>query len=209
MRYKQIVNGIRNFFLEGLFTLLPLTVSFWALRFLYGTSITILAPLRQMEPFWLQQIPGSEFLLISLFILSIGLLGHFLIINPIIHYIEKIIHKIPLIRIIYGSVKTMVEFFDAPRHSEFKRKVVLISYPDSSTFKVAFLLGEANDFGQLINPGQAEPMMKVFMPTSHITTGFTLFLPSSRIIATDISFEDAIKMMISCGVIHPKKIKDI
>jgi uncharacterized membrane protein len=208
MWYEKIKNLVRNFFFEGLFTLLPLTITFWVLRFLYKTSVQLLAPLRHWEPEWLQLIPGSEFLLVGFFILFVGVLGHFLIINPILHYFEKIIHKIPLVRIVYGSIKTMVEFFDVPRHPEFKRKVVLISYPDSSTHKVAFLLGQADDFGEMINKNQDEKIMKVFMPTSHITTGFTLFIPESRIILTDISFEEAIKMMVSCGVIHPKKIKN-
>lgn len=106
----------------------------------------------------------------------------------------------------YASVKTMVDFFDAPRHPEFKRKVVLVEYPTKNMYKIAFLLGEVEDIGALVPGVQEQKMMKIFMPTSHITTGFMLFVPESQLITTNISFEDAIKMTISCGVIHPKNV---
>ncbi len=204
MWLKSVFDFLRRLFLNGLFALLPLTVTFWVLRFLYRTSLHMLEPLRALEPIWLQNIPGSEFYLVGIFLLFIGLLAHFLIITPLLHTLEKIIHKIPLARIVYASVKTMVDFFDAPRHPEFKRKVVLVEYPTKNMYKIAFLLGEVDDIGALVSGEQK--MMKIFMPTSHITTGFMLFVPESQLITTNISFEDAIKMTISCGVIHPKNV---
>ncbi len=206
MWLKSRFDFLKRLFLNGLFTLLPVTVTFWVLRFLYRTSLHMLEPLRALEPVWLQHIPGAELYLVAVFLLMIGLLAHFLIITPLVHLLEKIIHKIPLARIVYASVKTMVDFFDAPRHPEFKRKVVLVEYPAKNMYKIAFLLGEVDDIGALIPSAQGKKMVKVFMPTSHITTGFMLFVLESQLIVTNISFEDAIKMTISCGVIHPKNI---
>ena len=206
MSYKSLFDTIKRLFLKGFFTLLPLTVTFWVIRFLYNTSIRILSPLRAIEPSWLQDIPGSEIVIIALFLLFIGMLGQFLIITPIMQYIEKVITKIPLARIVYASVKTMGDFFDASGHPELKRKVVLVQYPTENVYKIAFLLGEAEDVGRLLHKSNDEKIMKIFMPTSHITTGFMLFVPESYITATNISFEDAVKMMISCGVIHPNNL---
>ncbi|MBL4587823.1 DUF502 domain-containing protein [Candidatus Babeliales bacterium] len=206
MLYKSMFNNIKRLFLKGFFTLLPLTVTFWVLKFLYNTSIRILAPLRAIEPWWMQNIPGSEIVIIFFFFLFIGLLGQFFIITPFMLYVEKIVTKIPLARIVYASVKTMGDFFDASGHPELKRKVVLIQYPAEGVYKIAFLLGETEDIKRLIHKKNDEKIMKVFMPTSHITTGFMIFVPESHIISTNISFEDAVKMMISCGVIHPNNI---
>lgn len=94
MWLKSGFDFLKRLFFNGLFALLPLTVTFWVLRFLYRTSLHMLEPLRALEPIWLQTIPGSELYLV-IFLLFIGLLAHFLIITPLLHLLEKIIHKIP------------------------------------------------------------------------------------------------------------------
>lgn len=206
--FKRLSQEFKNLFLSGLFTLLPLAATAGFLKFTYTISMRILAPLRELEPLWMQQIPGSEIILVILFLVLMGALVQLLIIAPLVHYVEKVINKIPLVRIVYASVKTMVDFFDVPRHPEFKRKVVLIPYPNDQIHKLAFLLGPADDLAKLCGSNtEVEKFVKVFMPTSHVTTGFTMILPQRVVIETEISFEEAIKMMISCGVIHPKSLQ--
>jgi uncharacterized membrane protein len=107
---------------------------------------------------------------------------------------------------VYSGIKTVVDFLNVPRHPEFKRKVVLIAYPQQHTYSLAFLTGTAQEsFEPLIPLSQRgdKRYVKVFMPTTHLTVGYFFIIPEDEVIYTDISFEEAIKSIVSCGLINP------
>src|SRR5688500_2754381 len=89
-----IYDHLRTFFFSGLFALFPLSVTIGAITFFYKIIVKWLAPLRAIEPVFLQNIPGGEFILVLLFIFVTGLLVKYFIVGPIIHYIEHLISKI-------------------------------------------------------------------------------------------------------------------
>jgi len=206
--FATLAHGIRSLFFDGLIVILPLAATFAFLKFTYQVLSHWLAPLRAMEPIWLQQIPGAEFVIMLLVLMAIGLLARLFIFIPIMHYVERVIAKIPLVRIVYSGVKTLVDFLNVPRHPEFKRKVVLVPFPRANVYHLAFLIGSAEEnFGQLIPPTTpATRYVKVFMPTTHITVGYFLLVPEAEIIDTNISFEEAIKSIVSCGLINPESL---
>lgn len=209
-KLEKTISFTKSMFFNGLFTLLPITATIFFVSFTFNLLGHWFSPLKKIEPIFLQKVPGIEIIIVTLFILLIGALVKFLIITPIIHHFEKIIDKIPLIRTIYSSAKILGDFFRVSSPNSQNKKVVLVEFPKKGTFNMAFLLESAEDnFGKIIkNKYEDKKYFKVFMPNSpNPSTGFFLVLPEEDIIDTNITFEEAIKAIVSCGLITPETLK--
>lgn len=203
---------LKSLFLSGLFTLLPIIFTVFTITFTYSFIAQKLEPLRRMQPLYLQKIPGFEFVTIVLCILGLGFLLKLVFVTPMVHWFEKIIKKIPIVRSIYTSSKILVNFFSAPDSKEKKRKVVLIEFPRPGLFNIAFLLEPATDnFQKLIPAEKIRPnstYYKIFMPNSpNPTSGYFLILPESEITHTNLTFDEAIKAVVSGGLVTPESLK--
>ena len=213
-KFENVLLKFRSLFFKGFLTLLPITVTVLIFDIIYELISKWLAPLKRVEPFFLQRIPGIEFILVVTFILIIGTLARLLIIAPILHYFEKVIHRIPLIRSVYSSAKTLVDFFNIPNPAAVYNKVILIDYPQKGCYHLAFLLDETTNYYQKIIPenqySNGKKYYKVFMPNSpNPTSGYFFILPEDMIYHTDITFEEAIKALVSCGLINPESLKQL
>ena len=212
-RLKAGIAHIRSVFLSGLFTVIPIAATLFFINFLYNLVARMLLPLKYVQPFCLKNIPGSEFVIVMFVILGIGIILNMFIINKLVDYLEKLVNRIPLVRIVYSAAKIVVDFFKVSDSSLARsRKVVLITYPRRGQYHLAFLLDSADTtYGPIIPdnfkqfPG--EPYVKVFMPNSpNPTTGYFFIMPASEVIPTDITFEEAIKTLVSCGLITPESL---
>ncbi len=208
---RKLFSFLKKLFLNGLFTLLPITATIFFVSFTFNLIIRWLEPLRLIEPEYLQRIPGSEFVLVVLFIMLIGLLLKIFIIGPLMHYFEKLIAKIPFIRTVYSASKTVVDFFNVPDKSTIEKKVVMLEFPRKNSYVIGFLLESAQDNFQKLIPEEkraSTEYVKVFLPSSPApTTGYFFIVPREDIIETNISFEEAIKTVVSCGLITPESVK--
>lgn len=206
--FYSFISHIKSLFLSGLFMILPIVLTVFILTFTYTFLARWLEPIKRFIPLYLQRIPGSEFILITLAILLIGFLLKLVFITPIIHWFENLIVKIPIIRTIYTSSKTLVNFFNVSPDVSKTRKVILIEFPSKGFFNVAFLLEPAtNNFQKLIPDEKLDSSKtyhKVFLPLSpNPTSGYFLIVPEDRIIHTQMTFDEAIKAVVSCGLINP------
>ena len=209
---QKIISHIKTLFLQGLFTILPILLTVFIATFTYEFLSRWLAPLRQIEPLYLQKIPGSEFILVVLFLLLVGFLLKLFFISPIIHWGERLIEKIPFVRGVYSASKTLVDFFKIPDPASKARKVVLVEFPRKGLFNIAFLLEPAtNNFAKLLPEHLKESgktYYKIFMPNSpNPTSGYFIIANEDEIIHTDMTFEEAIKTVVSCGLITPESLK--
>ena len=198
-------------FLNGLFTLLPITATIFFVHFTYTLLARWLEPLKKIEPLILQRIPGAEIIIVTIFILLIGIIVKLFVITPLIHKFERIINRIPLIRSVYSSVKKLVEFFYLSQTTAVNKKVVLIQYPKKGSYNIAFLLDSAEStFKKVLPKSEQESgkkFYKVFMPNSpNPTSGYFFILSEDEITHTNISFEEAIKTVVSCGLITPDSL---
>ncbi|HBS48243.1 TPA: hypothetical protein DEO28_04120 [Candidatus Dependentiae bacterium] len=214
----KILNKLKSLFFSGLFALIPISITIFFLHFAFHTFTGWLSPLKKIEPTFLQQIPGFEFILIIAFVILFGIVSKFLIIGPIVHHFEKVISKIPIIRTIYSASKTLVDFFNVKsKEDKIQRKVVLIKFPTKYTFNIAFILGSAKNTFQTVIPPHLQTLeddndeyVKVFMPHSpNPSTGYFFIIPKSQTIETKITFEEAIKTVVSCGLITPESLKNL
>jgi len=208
---EKILSFIKSLFLNGLFTLLPITATIFFVHFTYTLLARWLEPLKKMEPLILQKIPGAEIIIVTIFILLIGIIVKLFVITPLVHKFERIISRIPLIRSVYSSVKKLVEFFYLSKTTAVNKKVVLIQYPKKGSYNIAFLLDSAESTFQKVLPKSEQEsgkkFYKVFMPNSpNPTSGYFFILSEDEITHTNISFEEAIKTVVSCGLITPDSL---
>lgn len=138
-----------------------------------------------------------------LFVLVLYLLGKFLaagIGRAFWRAFEQLIVRLPLIRSVYAAVKQFSDFFFNENEVQF-RKVVAIEYPRRGIWSLAFVVSE----GFLdVRAAANEPIVAVFVPSSPMPmTGFTITLPKRDIIDLNITIDQAIQFMVSCGVVVP------
>jgi uncharacterized membrane protein len=110
--------------------------------------------------------------------------------------------RIPLVRSIYTGVKQVTQTLLTPGGQSF-RKVLLVEYPCPGVWSIAFQTGEPNqDIEQSLNQGA---MVSYFIPTTpNPTSGFLMMAPRSKVVELDMSVDQALKFVISLGVMQPQ-----
>jgi uncharacterized membrane protein len=137
------------------------------------------------------------------FLLTLYLLGKFLAAGVgrfFWAYMERGITRLPVVRNVYSSVKQVTDFMFSEREIEYTR-VVAIEYPRRGIWQIAFVTGESlMDVACAAN----EPVLAVFLPCSPMPfTGFTAIVKRSETIDLNISMEQALQYVVSCGVVLP------
>lgn len=209
---KSLLAHFKSFFLHGLFSILPIILTIFILTFTYNIVERWLSPLTSALPDFLQKIPGSAFIIVTIVILCIGFLLKIFFIKTVIRWFEHLVAQVPLIRTIYSSTKNFVDFFNIPGAKDRKGQVILFEFPRAGFYSIGFLLEPATDTFQKLIPKEklAEGKMyyKIFMPNSpNPTSGFFLVLSEDEFIRTNITFDEAIKAVVSCGLITPESLK--
>jgi uncharacterized membrane protein len=148
-------------------------------------------------------IPGMGFLLLALFIIGVGLFGTNFIGKKIVVMGENFLHKIPVVRVIYTSIKKVVDTLSLTETASFQ-KMVLITYPREPLKTLGIV---CCDTPNGIEDAAGEKMLNVFIPTSpNPTTGFLFMIPEKNVIPMEMSVEEGLKMIISFGMTSPKTI---
>jgi uncharacterized membrane protein len=198
-------------FITGLLILIPLGVTYWVLAFLTNKAQSFSRPWVQgMIGLYEQrsevQIPEFLVTLVSLalvffFVLALGALANVYIGKKLLAWLDLLLLRLPVIRSIYGGTKQIIDAFSIQQSSGAFKKVVLIEYPRKDCWAFGFLSSEnlkATD--QLLGT----PMVAVFMPsTPNPTTGFLLYMPPEDIRVIQMSVEDAVKLIVSAGIVLP------
>ncbi len=113
---------------------------------------------------------------------------------------DAAILRIPIVNKVYGSVKQVTDFAFSEREIEFNR-VVAIEYPRKGIWSLGFVTGNGM---REISEIMGEPMLSVLMPTSPMPmTGFTVTVKRSEAIDLELTIDEAIQFVVSCGVVVP------
>lgn len=157
---------------------------------------------RYVELRWLKPVVAVPFFL-ALLILALYLLGKSMaagIGRLFWRSFEQIIHRLPLIRNVYASVKQVSDFLFSEREIQYSR-VVAVEYPRKGIWSLGFVTGESM---RDIQGVAGEPVLSVLMPTSPMPmTGFTITVRQSEAVELDISVDQALQFIVSCGVVVP------
>ena len=195
---------IKRYLVAGLLVWLPLGVTIAALLFLvnlFDRSLLLLPVQYRPENLLGVDIPGFGIILSLSMILLTGMLVANFLGNRLIHWWERLLSKIPLVRSIYTAVKQIAEAVFGSGDQTFQ-KVYLIQYPRAGLWTLAFQTSKARGEAQ-IKTGM-ENTINLFVPTTpNPTSGFFLIAARHEVIELEMSVDDALKMVISGGVVVP------
>lgn len=198
-----VMAQLRRYILTGLFVWVPLAVTIIVFQLIVGYADNLLFLLpdawqpKALFGFNIWGL-GAIVVLVVLFLtgfLASNYLGRFLLSIG-----NDVMEHIPVVRSVYSAVKQISDTMFTNKGKSF-RKVVMIRYPQKETWSLAFQTSESLGEVNMKMPGH---MVSVFVPTTpNPTSGFLLMVPREDMIELDMSVDDALKMIISLGVIVP------
>ena len=200
---KKIRLRIRNYFIAGLLTVVPLFISFYVVFFVIKNAdriFNIIPEKLNPETYIPFKIPGLGIIIVVLGVFIVGILVRNYVGGKIVAFGESIVYKIPLIRPLYSAVKQLLAAIFSQSDETFRR-VVLIEYPRRGMYAIAFVTGSC---GGEVQRKIKDRVINVFLPTTpNPTSGFYLLVRESETIPLSMSVEDAFKLIISGGVVTP------
>ncbi len=188
---------IRRIFLAGIFTAIPLYITYKVLEVLFHFMDGILAPV--IAPV-IQRYVGLEkipFLGLALMIITLFLLGLFVtnfLGRALYGYFEKLVLRIPIVSSVYNFAKQIVQTFSPDQRSAFK-KVVWMEYPRKGLWTLGFVTGTSQS-------EDGVPYYNIFVATTpNPTSGYVVFIAQKDTLEADLSIEEGFKLLISGGAL--------
>jgi uncharacterized membrane protein len=200
VRPFNLLTWLRNSFLAGIALVLPFVVTAWLIWLVVSFIDNNVAPMMptRLQPFT-ESIPGAGVLIAIATLTLVGALAGNLIGRWIVGAADRFIANLPLVRSIYGGAKQVFKQVAAPERTSFKQ-AVWVEFPKPGSWAIGFVTNEstnevAHDIG--------EDLVAVYVPQAPIpTSGFLLYLHRSALKPLKISPEEALKRVISLGLIR-------
>ncbi len=206
----SIAARIRNNFLAGIIICAPIAITLWltwsVVRWADSWVKPYLPARYDPDNYLNFAVPGSGLLIGLIIITIIGFLGKNLIGQSIVQFSESMVRRVPLVRVIYKSVKQIFETVLKERSNSFK-KVGLIEYPSAGLWSMVFIATDAK--GEIASKFNAmgHDMVCVFLPPTPVpTAGFLIFVPREKIVPLEMTPEDGAKLLISGGLVTPDEL---
>lgn len=199
---------LRRYLVAGLLVWIPLGVTIFILKVLIGLMdrSLLLIPQQYRPEEWLGfSVPGLGLILTLLVLLVTGLLAANIVGRSMVSLWESLLDRIPVVRSVYSAAKNFTEIVFSDSGQSFK-KVLLIEYPRKGIYSLAFQT--ATNLGE-VQGRMGEQMVCTFVPTTpNPTSGYIIIVPKKDIIELDMEIDEALKMIISLGVVIPTWGKD-
>jgi len=200
LQWTGVARRLRRDFLAGILVVVPIAATILILKWLFDSIDGILQP--AVEAVFGRSIPGIGFAAIIILIYLAGLIGTNLIGKRIIKRGESLITDMPMIREIYKTFKQVMESVMKPHKGGFK-EVVLVEWPKAGMKTIGFVTNRVKD-------RSGKEYLSVYIPTTpNPTSGYLEIMPVDDATRIDMSIEDAIKMVISGGMISPEVIDSL
>ncbi|GMQ91419.1 MAG: DUF502 domain-containing protein [Gammaproteobacteria bacterium] len=200
---------LRKYIVAGLLVWVPLGVTVLIIKFLVelmDKSLLWIPEAYRPEQLMGFRIPGLGLVLVLFVVLLTGVIVANFFGRKLVQLGEKILNRIPLVRSIYYGVKQVMETMFSGTGKSF-RKVVVIEYPRKGIWTLAFLTGDSITS---VSDMTGKKMINVFVPTTpNPTSGFFLMLPEEDVMDLNINVDDGLKMIISAGVVVPKRKSEV
>jgi len=196
---KQVGRKLRAQFITGILIVVPIGAAILILRWLFFAIDNILQPVA--ESLLGYTIPGLGLGITVVLIYLTGLVATNVIGRRLIRYGESLLARVPLFRYLYTGIKQILQSFATPREGGFLQ-VVLVEFPKKGMRAIGFVTSESR-----VESG--EKLLSVFIPTSpNPTSGYLEIVKENDIIRTNISIDDALKMVLSAGKVSLQEVTD-
>ncbi|HYB49889.1 MAG TPA: DUF502 domain-containing protein [Burkholderiaceae bacterium] len=193
----------KRYLMTGLLVWVPLALTLWILDFVitFMDPIVLRLPPALRPEQWLGfRVPGSGLVLAAIIVFLTGMLAANIIGQRFVVWWEAMLGRIPIVSSIYRSVKQVSDTLLAQNGHSFRR-AVLVEFPQRGQWAVGFVVGAA---GTRIAKHLSAQSLTVYVPTApNPTSGYTLILPASEVHDVEMSVDEALKFVISMGVVVP------
>ena len=203
MKYRKawhwLSRRLRNHFFTGFMATIPFAVTVFLLVWFFVTIDNLLQPVIKL--ILGRPITGVGFGVTIVLIYVVGVIASNVIGKRLIRYGEALLPFVPVFRQLYTGIKQMTESFAAPDKTGFMQ-VVIVEFPRKGMQVIGFVTNE------LIQEPDKK-LLTVFIPTSpNPTSGYLQIVAEDEVKRTDISVENALKMVISAGRVSPQEVVD-
>lgn len=197
---------IRRYFISGLLVWLPIWVTLLVIKFLVdmmSQTLSLLPHEYQPDEILGFHVPFIGVLITLLVIFVTGLIVANVIGRWLVGAWDALMGRIPIVRTVYTSAKQVSETLFTPGGQSF-RKVLLVQYPHAGMWTIAFQTGNIiPDIQGALGSGE---LVSFYVPTTpNPTSGFLLIAPREDVIELQMSVDQALKFVISLGVVHPEE----
>lgn len=197
------MKNLRRYFVAGLLVWVPIAVTFLLLRLVVGLmdkTLQWLPPQYRPEEWLPFAVPGLGLLLTLVLVLVTGILAANIVGRSMVRLWESVLKRIPIVRSIYTASKSFAEVVLSDSGQSFK-KVLMVEYPRKGIYSLAFQTGTS--LGE-IEARTGHEVISCFVPTTpNPTSGFIIVVPKEDVIELDMQVDEALKMIISLGVVVP------
>ena len=210
------MKALRRYLVAGILVWAPLAVTYWLLKFAVGLMDRTLKwiPSQYQPGVLLQQlfqtaepihIPGLGVILALVVLLLTGVLAANFVGRAFVGGWESLMDRIPVVRSIYSAAKNFAEMVFSDSSQSFKN-VLLIEYPRKGLYSLAFQT--SSNLGE-VQGRTGEEVVCCFVPTTpNPTSGFIIIVPKKDVIELDMSVDEAVKLIMSLGVVVPTWTKN-
>jgi uncharacterized membrane protein len=196
---------MKRYLIAGLLVWVPLGITLWVINSLVSTlDQTLLLVPENLRPEALVgfRIPGLGVLLSFMILFVTGVFAANFFGQRLILIWEGLLGRIPVVKSIYSSVKQVSDTVLSDQGTAF-RKALLVEFPRSGCWTIAFLTGTPADAVVDHLPGEH---ISVYVPTTpNPTGGYFVMVPKGTVRELDMSVDDALKYIISMGVVSPRR----
>lgn len=204
--FMKLGAKIKAYFLTGVLVTAPVGMTFYLayklIMFIDRSVNHLIPPQFSPDNYLPFTIPGLGVILLIAMMIFVGMFAAGFLGRVMIKLGEWIVYKVPFISSVYSLFKQIFQTFLSNKERSFE-KAVLLQYPRAGIWTIGFISSESK--GE-VKSKIGEGMINVFVPTTpNPTSGFLLFVPEKDVIYLDMKVEDALKMVISCGIVEPEK----
>ena len=208
---KTLSNKIKNYLITGIIVTAPIAItvymSYHLVVWINDVTSRLIPQRWTIGNFVPYAVPGLGLLLLLVILFLIGMLTTGYVGKFFVCLGEKIIRKMPIVSSIYSLMKQIFETFLSQKSRSFS-EVVLVEYPRKGLWTIAFVSKDVTG-GEIENKVK-QKTLSIYVPTTpNPTSGFLIFIPENDVIKLDMSVEEGIKYVISCGIVTPETVADM
>lgn len=195
--WLRVLGRIRSHFLTGILVVIPLMATMLILKWLFEWVDDLLQPfIRGLAG---RPLYGLGFFTTLVIIYVAGVTTTHFGGQRLLQLVERIISRVPIVRPVYNGIKQVLESFAQPRETGFMQ-VVLLEFPRKGIRSIGFVTNEQYD-------ASGQKLLNVFVPTSpNPTSGFLQIVREEDVLRTDMSVDDALKMIVSAGRLSVRRV---
>jgi uncharacterized membrane protein len=188
--------------LTGVVFVVPVILTIWVLQLLYnlldGPLRSLLNAVLRYTLRW--ELPSGVGLVLTLLALYVtGILATNMLGRRFLEFWESLLARMPIVNSIYNAARQVVRTLSQPQEKSFQR-VVLVEFPSKGLWTIAFQVGT-------IQTSDGQEWVRVYVPTTpNPTSGFLQFLPKESVRPTAIPVDEALKMVVSGGILAPERL---